>query len=363
MNEIKEKECYRCHKKLPFTQFNHGRNKANCDNCVKIKKDLELKGLKECCRCHFIKPFNEFFRRNNRNTYNPRCKKCDNIRKNNYLNYNVYYENDEQKCFCCGITKKIENFPRISGLGNRVRVKCRDCIKDKKSEIFEKDGTKYKICHKCKKEKEIINFYKNGLSVAHYCKDCHHKKLKKPKYIDEYENGAIIKRQCRACEKIKDVQEFYKSRKTYKRICKCCRNIKRNEIFKNLTPEQLVKHHEQEKNRLKKYRGNSKIKALCVSAKRRAKEQNVPFNITCEDIIIPEKCPILNIKLQTAIGLATDQSPSLDKIIPKLGYIKGNIKVISRRANRIKDNGSAEEHEKIADYIRENSPIQEDYSI
>ena len=31
----------------------------------------------------------------------------------------------------------------------------------------------------------------------------------------------------------------------------------------------------------------------------------------------------------------TDHSPTLDRIIPKLGYIKGNVQVVSALANRI----------------------------
>lgn len=40
-------------------------------------------------------------------------------------------------------------------------------------------------------------------------------------------------------------------------------------------------------------------------------------------------------------------SPSLDKIIPSLGYAKGNIWVISYRANTIKNNCTFEEIQKL----------------
>ena len=40
-------------------------------------------------------------------------------------------------------------------------------------------------------------------------------------------------------------------------------------------------------------------------------------------------------------------SPSLDKVIPSLGYVKGNIWVISYRANTIKNNCTFEEIEKL----------------
>jgi len=42
----------------------------------------------------------------------------------------------------------------------------------------------------------------------------------------------------------------------------------------------------------------------------------------------------------------------LDRIIPELGYVKENIKVISFKANSLKRDGSIEDFEKIIRYIR-----------
>lgn len=54
---------------------------------------------------------------------------------------------------------------------------------------------------------------------------------------------------------------------------------------------------------------------------------------------------MLNIKLNNHAGeqLLQDNSPSLDIIIPSKGYVKGNVWVISNRANRAKSNLSLEE--------------------
>lgn len=71
-------------------------------------------------------------------------------------------------------------------------------------------------------------------------------------------------------------------------------------------------------------------------AKVRAKRDGVPFGIAASDIPIPTCCPILGIPLRTATGKPTDNSPTLDKIIPRLGYVIGNVAVISHRANRLK---------------------------
>lgn len=96
-------------------------------------------------------------------------------------------------------------------------------------------------------------------------------------------------------------------------------------------------------------------KYLWKAAKKRAKEKGLPFDITVEDIIIPDVCPILGMPIVIGNSLdERDTSPSLDKIIPELGYIKKNIKVISFKANSLKRDGHIEDFEKILKYIREN---------
>ena len=62
------------------------------------------------------------------------------------------------------------------------------------------------------------------------------------------------------------------------------------------------------------------------------------------DISIPNKCPVLGIAIDPAVkGKRTDNSPSIDRLVPELGYVKGNIHIMSWRANRIKNNGSLED--------------------
>ena len=74
-------------------------------------------------------------------------------------------------------------------------------------------------------------------------------------------------------------------------------------------------------------------------ARRRAKEKKIPFDITVENIedIWPKDniCPITMKKFKSGIKNKMDL-PTLDKIIRKKGYIKGNIAVISFQANSVK---------------------------
>lgn len=98
------------------------------------------------------------------------------------------------------------------------------------------------------------------------------------------------------------------------------------------------------------------IDYLWSRAKDRANKHELPFTITRRDIHIPTHCPILGTELKYGGGLSErETSPSLDKIIPELGYVPGNIAVISHRANLIKNNGTADEHRRIADWMDQQS--------
>lgn len=82
---------------------------------------------------------------------------------------------------------------------------------------------------------------------------------------------------------------------------------------------------------------------MWCSAKASANQRNLPFNIEPADILIPTVCPLLGIPLYVGKKKHCPNSPSLDKIIPAKGYVKGNIQVVSYRANVIKQDASLEE--------------------
>jgi hypothetical protein len=89
---------------------------------------------------------------------------------------------------------------------------------------------------------------------------------------------------------------------------------------------------------------------LYSSAKHRAKIKNIPFNLELSDLPpIPEKCPVLDIPILINKGPSANNGngPSLDRIEPNLGYVRGNIRIISHRANTLKSNGTLEEFRKI----------------
>lgn len=90
---------------------------------------------------------------------------------------------------------------------------------------------------------------------------------------------------------------------------------------------------------------------LWTAAKMRAEKSGIPFSIEIKDVVIPTHCPVLGIELEQG-GATTPSSPSIDKLIPALGYVPGNIEVISWRANKIKSDASLAELEAITAWMR-----------
>ena len=95
---------------------------------------------------------------------------------------------------------------------------------------------------------------------------------------------------------------------------------------------------------------------LLKGAKERAKNQGIPCTIGKEHIVIPDVCPILGIPITINVlgnnGGNRDQSPSLDKVKPELGYVPGNVRVVSNKANRLKADNTIETLEAILKYMK-----------
>lgn len=97
-----------------------------------------------------------------------------------------------------------------------------------------------------------------------------------------------------------------------------------------------------------------------TGARKRAREKNVPFDLDAAYVLrlildAGDRCPIL--------GTPFDDSPnnvdtyrSLDRIVPQLGYVKGNAQIISMRANTLKSSATPAELRRIADWVEANAP-------
>lgn len=105
------------------------------------------------------------------------------------------------------------------------------------------------------------------------------------------------------------------------------------------------------------YRKTNPIKPLLSRIKNKCKTKNILFDIDESDIIIPEYCPVLGIKLVWNVGSSGKQgyrpdSPSVDRIYPDRGYVRGNVRIISARANLLKNDATVEELEAVLADLR-----------
>lgn len=89
--------------------------------------------------------------------------------------------------------------------------------------------------------------------------------------------------------------------------------------------------------------------ALWRSVKHQAARNGLDFNLDVFDIKIPEKCPLLGTPLRIGKpGWATGDNASVDRVDPRKGYVKGNVWVVSKRANSIKNDATPKELKLIA---------------
>jgi hypothetical protein len=211
-----------------------------------------------------------------------------------------------------------------------------------------------KICTKCKVSKTLSNFHDNPLGrlgKQSRCKRCQSEGTKKWRTTHSDDNRASSRRSVlknKAYWRSNDPRQA----KPYK-ICPNCSKSKGSLEFDICSGAadglqswcrgcSSAKYHKQTS------------RQLLVQARTRAKKLGIEFTLTISEIEIPEKCPVLGIDLYTNKGKAGYNSPSLDRIDSTKGYVPGNVKVISYRANWLKGNANIEEVRSILKYMEIN---------
>lgn len=98
----------------------------------------------------------------------------------------------------------------------------------------------------------------------------------------------------------------------------------------------------------------SRAMAACFTRKKQnVKATKWEWSVTYHDIEWNTICPVFGVEIDWFAEKKNSFSPSFDRVDSKKGYIPGNVRIISLRANCIKNDGTAEEHLLIADYINE----------
>lgn len=144
---------------------------------------------------------------------------------------------------------------------------------------------------------------------------------------------------CRICGVVKPLSSFnYRSDSgKYRSECKPCKSDIHHRYYE-------TKYSNIAKEKSKKKRQEDQRASLLLSCKMSARKKGLEFNITVDDIQIPEVCPILGIKLTNIQGSGRVWSnASVDRIDSSKGYVVGNVQVISCKANTMKQDATVEE--------------------
>src|SRR5262249_3903966 len=104
------------------------------------------------------------------------------------------------------------------------------------------------------------------------------------------------------------------------------------------------------------WKQSNAARVLLQAAKWRSREQGLPCDLTLDDVVIPDRCPVLGIPLITGQSKQGENSATLDRIVGSKGYVKGNVAVISWRANHLKNNATLDEIRRLAAWINKVAP-------
>jgi len=151
---------------------------------------------------------------------------------------------------------------------------------------------------------------------------------------------------CTHCKLFKTEDCFEKRGDSKKRLRSWCKDCRKEEaLYYHRTARLRMSHEDALFNiqETKRWRADSQLllkQYLLRLAKTSSKNNCREFNLTLDDIIIPDKCPILECEFNQ---LSTLYTYSIDRIDNTKGYVKGNIQIITRLANMMKNAASNEE--------------------
>ena len=110
-------------------------------------------------------------------------------------------------------------------------------------------------------------------------------------------------------------------------------------------------------NQFKMSRRQDQRHTMVRRAEYRAKAKGLPFNITYQDITIPDDCPCCHVRLvpkhERLLHMKTGafDTPSLDRKVPNLGYVRGNIGVLCMACNAKKSGIDEQMLKFLTDYL------------
>lgn len=151
-------------------------------------------------------------------------------------------------------------------------------------------------------------------------------------------------RECLNCGKVRSIyvnKSFTTSRRHL--FCNECNSLLTNREKTIIKRQKLEGFHSKEKEQRKLSHKRNYVHEMIMNARERALKKGLEFNLTDEDIIIPEVCPLLNVPFILGEKDNYEYTPTIDRIDNSKGYIKGNVWVITKKANSMKNSATSQE--------------------
>jgi hypothetical protein len=243
-------------------------------------------------------------------------------------------ETSQDICAKYGISVKTLRSWWVEAFGKEsVTVRGRTLTLKAAAEVCRKAVCSIKVCTICHIEKPLDQFGKRSREFDGHSAQC---------------------LSCNNSEKKRWPKDLEKAKASNKRYY----NQHREELLE-YSSRYRTDHREVIIIKLREYFIRNPAKSLLSNAKQRAKRWDLPFSITVEDILacIPVDgiCPIILEPFERGVGGVGPRSMTLDRIIPELGYVPGNIAIISHKANTMKQNCTDPEvFRRVGDYLRGN---------
>jgi hypothetical protein len=117
--------------------------------------------------------------------------------------------------------------------------------------------------------------------------------------------------------------------------------------------EHYRKHKDAMQRRQKENYRKNPVAALLYAARDRAPKLGIQVDIELSDVVVPAVCPVFGTPFEVG---HRDRAASLDRTDPSKGYVKGNVRVISFRANRLKSNATLQELKALVAWLEKVQP-------
>ena len=160
-------------------------------------------------------------------------------------------------------------------------------------------------------------------------------------------------KECSTCKTLKNLDEFNRDKraKDNKRAeCKLCHRVNSRKHRENNLDRASENWYKWKKENPKKY--------ILWRAKQQARLKGRDFDLKEEDIHLPKECPILGIELKYLDATLNDpQAASLDRLDSSKGYVKGNVNIVSFRANTLKGGATIEELRAVIEWMEKQNEL------